>query len=121
MEDLPDVDPGVLLALTTRFGQRGPALAVTLVQTWRTETRQRLADLDAAAAAGDPEAAGRVAHAVKSGSAALGALRLSRACEDLDRRLRDGEPVDLADVADQVRRLVDAADLAFVQTTPPAS
>ena len=121
MEDLPDVDPGVLLALTTRFGERGPAFAVSLVETWRTETRQRLADLEAAAAAGDPEAAGRVAHAVKSGSAALGALRLARTCEDLDRQLRVGEPVDLAAAADQVRRLVDAADLAFGQTGRPSS
>lgn len=119
-DDLPDVDPAVLTALTSRFGDRAATFAATLVSTWRTETRQRVADLDAAVVEDDRDAAGRFAHAVKSGSAALGALRLARHCESLDRRLRDGEPVDLADEAATVRRLVDAADLAFVRSTRPA-
>ncbi len=111
--DVPAVDPSVLAELTGRLGDRAAAFAATLVGTWRTESAARLDDLDRAAAEGDRERAARCCHAVKSGSAALGALRLARTCEQLEARLRGDEPVDLAGAAAQVRAEVAAADAAF--------
>lgn len=107
------VDPAVLVALTSRLGSRAAACAEALTLTWRTESRSRLEALRAAAAAGDAVAAGRCAHALKSGSAALGALRLAAVCERLERRLRAGEPVDLPEALAAVTAEVDAADAAF--------
>ncbi|MBX3633851.1 MAG: Hpt domain-containing protein [Rubrivivax sp.] len=50
-----------------------------------------------------------LAHQIKSSSGAVGALALSAACAEIERRLRDGTPGDLA--AD-VRRLVAEGEAA---------
>lgn len=48
----------------------------------------------------DPAVVVSVAHTLKSSSASVGALSLARACADVERRLRAGEPGDLdVDVA----------------------
>ncbi len=117
--DGPDaVDPSVLTALTGRLGDKASAFTTTLVSTWRTESTQKLVELDAAVAADDPQAVGRVCHALKSGSAALGALRLSALCEGLETRLRAEQPVDLAAAAADVRSATAAADAAFATWFP---
>ncbi|MCW2776786.1 MAG: two-component hybrid sensor and regulator [Frankiales bacterium] len=116
----PAVDASVLSALTSRLGERAGAFAVTLVQTWRTESTAKLLEFDRAADVGDPDLASRAAHALKSGSAALGALRLAACCEQLEASLRAGEPVDLADAARRVRVEVEAADAGFAASVPSA-
>ncbi|MBX3600906.1 MAG: Hpt domain-containing protein [Rubrivivax sp.] len=50
-----------------------------------------------------------LAHQIKSSAGAVGALALSAACAEVERRLRDGQPGDLA--AD-VRRLVAEGEAA---------
>lgn len=45
---------------------------------------------------GDLAGAGAIAHTLKSSSASVGALRLSRLCADLERGARDGTTVDLS-------------------------
>jgi HPt (histidine-containing phosphotransfer) domain-containing protein len=52
-----------------------------------------------------------VAHTLKSSSASVGALSLSRACGDVEKRLRSGEPGDLG--AD-IERLLAESDVALV-------
>jgi signal transduction histidine kinase/CheY-like chemotaxis protein/HPt (histidine-containing phosphotransfer) domain-containing protein len=104
-----DVDPSVLQGLTGRLGDRAGAVVGRLVDTWEAETATRLAALDEAVAAGDAEAAARTAHAVRGGSAALGALRVAEVCAAAEQALKDGRPVDLAAFRDELRTAVAAA------------
>ncbi|WP_162910937.1 Hpt domain-containing protein [Azohydromonas sediminis] len=63
-----------------------------------------------ARAAGDHDALRRVAHTLKSSSASVGALDLSRTCADVERRVREGDvaaldaPLDL--LAAHLQRLL---------------
>jgi signal transduction histidine kinase/CheY-like chemotaxis protein/HPt (histidine-containing phosphotransfer) domain-containing protein len=99
VEDAPPaalaVDPSVLQSLTSRLGDRATAMLDRLLDTWETETDKRLGELQAAVDADDAEAAGRAAHAIRGGSASLGALRLAEVCGQLESRIRAGEQVDL--------------------------
>lgn len=56
----------------------------------------RLGDqLHQARAAGDHAALRYVTHTLKSSSASVGAMELSRLCADVERRVREGETADL--------------------------
>jgi signal transduction histidine kinase/CheY-like chemotaxis protein/HPt (histidine-containing phosphotransfer) domain-containing protein len=112
--DEPDaVDPSVLDALTARLGERAPALRAKLLDTWQAETERRLRELSAAAETGDAEAVQRIAHTMKSGSAALGALRLAAVCADVEERLRNGDALEVADAVRQIEREAAAASAGF--------
>jgi signal transduction histidine kinase/DNA-binding response OmpR family regulator len=112
------VDPTVLQELTARLGDKGPAFLTSLVQTWRDEVASRLADLDAAVAAGDPEGIARVAHTLKSGSASLGAGPLAATCEQVEERLRGPGPHDLEAASAALHDGVARASAAFTQLWP---
>jgi HPt (histidine-containing phosphotransfer) domain-containing protein len=51
-----------------------------------------------------------VAHTLKSSSASVGALALSRACADVEKRLRNGDPGDLTA---EIERLLAESDAAL--------
>jgi HPt (histidine-containing phosphotransfer) domain-containing protein len=97
------VDPSVLAALTSRLGERAGPMLDRLLDTWGAETDRRLADLDTALAAGDGAAVAQVAHAVRGGSAALGAAELADVCGEVETALRAGGQVDLAAAAGRIR------------------
>ena len=103
------VDPGVLAALTARLGARGPALRAVLVDTWLGESTGRADQLRAGSRAGDGDQVAAAAHALRSGSAALGAQRLADACERVELELREGCALDLAA---EVEHLLDEIDAA---------
>jgi len=103
------VDPGVLGRLTDRFGERGARVAADLVGTWESETAGRLAQLSTAVAAGDREAVRRVAHALRGGSSALGAVALERLCQEVEDALESGMEVDLPLVQQRVESAADQA------------
>ncbi len=96
------VDLSVLRTLTDRLGDRAAAFREQLIGTWRTETAKRLADLDAAVGAGDAEGVIRAAHAMRGGSAALGAVLLAQRCAQVEEGLRGGAQVDLAQAREQL-------------------
>ena len=83
--ELPVVDPSVLGVLADRLGDRAPAFLASLHATWVSETSARVEQLRAAVAAGDREAVGRAAHAVKGGSGSMGAVRLAHVCGGVER------------------------------------
>ncbi len=109
----PAVDLKVLGDLTGRFGDRGPAVREQLVATWLRDTAERVQLLEGAAATGDAQGVAQIAHALRSGSAALGALPLAAACSALEQALRAGEPVDLVAVAQELRHEADRAAEEF--------
>ena len=108
-DDAPAVDPGVLDALTARLGARGAAVRTSLVDTWLRETEGRLVELRAGTLAGDADRVATVAHAMRSGSAALGALRLAAALQTVELDVRAGRPVDLTAALPGLEREVAAA------------
>jgi hypothetical protein len=65
--------------------------------------------LQAEAADADADVVAGIAHTLKSSSASVGALALSRACADLEARLRGGRS---ADLRHEIVRLVDLAESA---------
>jgi HPt (histidine-containing phosphotransfer) domain-containing protein len=69
-----------------------------------------LVQLQAEREAGNAGVVSSVAHTLKSSSGSVGALELARACADVERRLRDGQPGDLG--AD-IERLLAAGEAAM--------
>lgn len=87
---VPVVDPAALGPLAERLGERATPFLASLVQTWQAETSGRLAELEAAVAAGDIAAVARLAHSIKGGSASIGAARLALACHGVEQAVRTG-------------------------------
>ncbi|WP_127479491.1 hybrid sensor histidine kinase/response regulator [Nocardioides pantholopis] len=110
---LPVVDPTVLDVLIGHLGARGPQFAETLVTAWHADAENQLATLAAAAADGDRTTVAAVAHSMKSASAAVGAVRLSAVCADLEHDLAAGAEVGLVAAADRVGAEVAAARRRF--------
>jgi HPt (histidine-containing phosphotransfer) domain-containing protein len=57
---------------------------------------------------GNPQVVATIAHTLKSSSARVGALELAAACNDVERRIRSGEPASLPD--DIARLLAEGED-----------
>ncbi len=113
------VDPRILDALVARLGDRGPSFRTSLIQTWRDEAAGRLADLAAAATAGDAAGVARVAHAFKSSSASLGAGPLTLTCDEVETRLRAGGAGDLTADAAAITQAVERTGAAFAELWAP--
>ena len=109
----PVVDDSVLAALAERLGDRAPDFLGRLFDTWDVETAHRFADLSAAVEATDPEAVGRMAHAVKGGSASMGAVRLASVAGEVESAVRDGGELDLDAARERIGREIDAARSAL--------
>ena len=107
------VDPALLAELTGRLGDRGAEFRATLIATWREEAQRRLVELQKAVDAEDAEGVARVAHTVKSGSAALGAFPLAAVCAQVELQIREGDPTDLVHRAARIRTEMLRADAAF--------
>jgi signal transduction histidine kinase/CheY-like chemotaxis protein/HPt (histidine-containing phosphotransfer) domain-containing protein len=103
------VDPSVLGTLAARLGDRAPAFLGSLLSTWEGESARRLEELDAAVDADDDEAAARAAHALKGGSASMGAVRLATTCAQLEQDVRAGRDVELPSARARLRAEVELA------------
>ena len=96
MSDQPTIlDQQVLDALRESVGGDDTFVA-DLVATYLAEGAEHMAEMDAAAAAGDAAAIVRPAHSMKSSSAALGAARMSSISRDIEFAGREGRPEGLA-------------------------
>ena len=102
----------MLGALAARLGDRAPGFFAKLLDTWEQEVGQRLLELDAAVAEGRTAGVGRVAHSVRGSSAAMGAVRLSEACGEVEVAVRTRVDLHLPGVRD---RLVGEAGLALAE------
>jgi len=95
--DLPRTDPDALARLE-RFG--GRKLLHEMIALYLENAPGRLAAAADGVAAGDPVAAENALHSLKSSSAQLGALRLSRLCEEGEAIARGGRLEGIAEVLD---------------------
>lgn len=71
-------------------GQAG--VVPRVLRTFETSLQRQMQDLTAALHNGDLVAAGKVAHTVKSAAAAVGALKLSARCAEVESLARSGDP-----------------------------
>lgn len=85
-EDLGELDPAALTKLADLIGTN--ALGALLETFWR-ETDKRLARLRDAVAGGDPQEVAGIAHAIKGGASSMGAERVAKLSDALQ-RVADG-------------------------------
>lgn len=101
------VDLGVLGSLAEELGD--DSILAEVLAAYLHELPVRREAITAAASAGDAETVQSVAHTLKSSSAALGALRLSEVCAELEQA---GRAADLSAIARNVGDLVARIDAA---------
>jgi hypothetical protein len=90
----PDGRQGVLMRVLTAFD---------------TSLARMIALLDAESDGGNVGVVAGIAHTLKSSSASVGALDLSRVCAEVESKLRSG---DASDLSHDIKRLVEAAWVA---------
>jgi HPt (histidine-containing phosphotransfer) domain-containing protein len=99
----PALDLDALMALPGVNGDRAAPMLKRLLPLFVAETERHIQGLRAGLAAGDAEAVRALAHKMKSGCHAVGALRLAACARRLDERIKAGEPprtVDVEGIAD---------------------
>lgn len=92
---LPDAvrfDPVALARLRELDPDGRHGVLQRVLTAFETSLARMLVQLAAEREGGDPGIVASVAHTLKSSSASVGALVLSQACADVERRLRGGEP-----------------------------
>ena len=97
------LDVAVLLGLPGVNGQRESPMLQRLVALFVTETVRNVRSLKTLIAAGDTDAVKALAHKMKSGCFAIGALRLAALARALDERMKSGaepNPAEAAGFAD---------------------
>jgi HPt (histidine-containing phosphotransfer) domain-containing protein len=103
----PALDPQALEAI--RSLDEDGTLVIELIDLFRSETPGRVRAVHDAWQRGDTGAMLREAHALKSSTAQMGALRMSELCRQIERHGRDGQ---IAEAGPDVAELVGAADEA---------
>jgi HPt (histidine-containing phosphotransfer) domain-containing protein len=116
---LPATDRDALTRLE-RFG--GIKLLDEMIALFLDNARERMSAASAGLDAGDAAAAENAMHSLKSSSAQLGALRLSRLCEQAETIARGGALPGIAPLLDECRDELARVDawLAGVRAERPA-
>ena len=91
LERLRELDP-----------QGANGLLPRVLRAFDTSLQRLLGQLEEARASGDAAGMRHVAHTLKSSSASVGALELSRICADIERRLREPDPGELQPLLDDM-------------------
>jgi len=101
----PAISEAEFQALVEMVGQDEPEILVDLLDTYLVESAGLVNTIREGALSGDLASVLRPAHSLKSSSASIGALRLSKLCADLETYLRGNLPG--LDVDGQVRQIDD--------------
>lgn len=94
----PALDLDTLMALPGVNGNRAAPMLKRLLPLFAGETERHVLGLRAGLAAGDAEAVRALAHKMKSGCHAMGALRLAARARRLDERIKAGQAPRVEDV-----------------------
>ena len=119
------VNRRALDAIRALMGAGGDALARKVILAYLESMPEGLARMKAAAEAGDAEGLRRVAHSMKSGSANVGAERLSRMCKSLETigatgKVDGSQPL-LEEAAGEFERVKEALGAELEGRAPNAS
>ena len=110
----PDVlDAKVLQTYLITMGERGTALLNQLIDTYLRETPKVMCAIEQAVTQADAAALDISAHSLKSSSAALGAVRFSQLCKDLEAMGREGQTAGSAMLVEQLKAEYDRVEKAM--------
>lgn len=96
------LDPDALQKLRELDPDGHSHLMQKVTEAFRASTGRLLPQMVEAASGGSIDRVRHVAHTLKSSSASLGALRLSRLCADLEQQIRVGEVTELGRQVEQI-------------------
>jgi HPt (histidine-containing phosphotransfer) domain-containing protein len=88
----PAISDTEFKVLVEMIGPDDPAVLLDLLDTYLVESAGLIASIRDGVDSGDFTSALRPAHSLKSSSASIGALHLSKYCADLESYLRDSLP-----------------------------
>ena len=99
--------PGFDAAALARLRELDPdgrhGVLQRVMSAFEASLTRMLVQLEAEQVGGDAKVVASVAHTLKSSSASVGALALSQACAEVERRLRHDEPGSLAGDIERLR------------------
>ena len=102
--NLPAISEAEYASLVEMVGAEMPEILVDLLDTYLEESAGLVRDIHDGTATGDLESVLRPAHSLKSSSASIGAMQLSKLCSDLETHLRGSLPG--LDVPSQSQKIV---------------
>jgi len=105
----PAIDRNVIAGVRTFQGEKGRALFGRVVMQFSTTAPEIGTTIHTACGNGDAEGIWRAAHSLKSSSAALGALRLSRLCAQIEALAREHGLIPEAEMLSTLDAEVEAA------------
>ncbi len=103
------LDPQALARLRELDPDGRQGVLGRVLTAFDTSLARMIVQLQGQADAGDADVVAGIAHTLKSSSASVGALALSRACADVEARLRAGQ---VADLSHDIQRLIVLAQAA---------
>ena len=106
----PRLDAAALARLRDLDPDGRHGVVTRVLTAFEASLLRMTAQLQAERVGGNAEVVATVAHTLKSSAASVGALELSRACAEVERRLREGRPGNLED---DIARLLAAAGVAL--------
>ena len=87
---VPIFDPDALTALIEMFGDDDMGAVIDLLDTFLAESQKQVDSIRSSLTVSDMETLYRMAHSLKASSVIFGAKRLSDACAQLEKAIRDG-------------------------------
>ncbi|MFZ2652973.1 MAG: Hpt domain-containing protein [Burkholderiaceae bacterium] len=113
------LDAAALAGLRELDPQGRNGLIERVVKAFQESLARLLPQLLAAGSASDAKGVRHVAHTLKSSSASIGALRLSRLCAELEAALRNGDVQGVQARVDAVCLEIESVKPALEQLTQP--
>ena len=107
------LDSKVLQTYLNTMGERGTILLNQLIDTYLRESPKVISAIEQAVNQADAEALDISAHSLKSSSAALGAIRFSQVCKDLEVMGREGQTAGSATLVEQLKAEYDRVETAM--------
>lgn len=108
--DTPALDHTVLNILLDSLGDAAEFVLPDLVEAYVQDTPTYVERLELASAEGDLDQVRRQAHAMKSSSATLGAVRLAEVCKQLEHAARHDDAATVARLTPGVRPMYEAVE-----------
>jgi HPt (histidine-containing phosphotransfer) domain-containing protein len=108
-----DLDAQALAALRALDPGGGTKLVQRVARAFESSAARLVPQMHAALAAGDNAGVRHVAHTIKSSSASVGAMVLSRRCAEVEAMIRDDRIVDLGGRVAELAAEIDAALVAL--------
>ena len=113
IQDLPVLDVTVVQSLRELGGEDDPNLFRDLIELFVTDARANVDRLRDAFERQDVNAVYRVAHAIKSSAANVGAARMSKLCFEIEKLGREGVLAGAGELVTQVRQQFEEVSAAL--------